>query len=589
MVAATIGHTTRIKDNKNSYKNSGIHPDNNFKIDWEVSPDKQKVIEELKAKAKAVDLVLIASDPDREGECLGNQVKNVLKLKDSQYYRITYHSVTETDIKKALENPTKMNLKLCEAAESRAAVDKLVGYSLSPIARMYIGAKSVGRCQSAGLKLVADREKEIIDFKPEQYFDIYLKFSKNNANFKAKYIGTDKEKIDHLKNIDDVNAVKIGCAKSKFIVKDVTKKERQESPKPPFSTITFQQEAASKLNLKIKDAMSCAQKLFEGINVNGEHIGLITYHRTDSTDLAEDFIPVLKNYITDTYGQKSFVTPRIGKKTGDEQEGHEALRVVDPSMTPEKLAQYLPNDLYIKVYKLIWQRTIASALPNAVFSETIYTIYNNIYKFSMTSNELVSAGFKTVYNYSDDQDDENQVVKESFKENEELQNTLLEDISKTTTPPARYTEASLVNALKKYGIGRPSTFATIVETVLSPVRNYATLDGKSIVPTDKGMQLAAFLDRSFSNIINLNYTKQMEDSLDAIANGKLDHLEFLNGFFKDLTTTISNNTETGFAETVAPKKCPKCGSDLVVRRSRFGTLFRGCSGYPKCNYTESVE
>ena len=584
VVSASVGHIATLADKRDSWKNSGVYPEKDFALNIQIAPDKEKVVSELKTYVKNADYVYIMSDGDREGEKICDTLITFLKIPKTKCRRAITHEITPKAVLHAIENPIKVNEKLIEAADARLAIDKLIGYGLSPVARTYIGAKSVGRCQSAGLKLIVDREHEIINFKPEQYFDIYLKFSKNNTKFKAKYVGTDKEPIDHLKNIDDVNAVKAGCT-DKFIVKNISKKEKQESPKPPFCTATFQQEAASKLGLKIKDAMSCAQKLFEGINVGGEHIGLITYMRTDSTDLAEEFVPELKNYITTNYGANSFVTPRVGKKTGDEQEGHEALRIVDPNMTPEKLAQWLPNDLYVKVYRLIWQRTIAAALPNAIISETTYNIYNNIYKFNLISNEVISPGYKAVYSYKDDDSKEEQLVKETFKENEVLADTSLEDVEKTTTPPARYTEASLVNTLRKTGIGRPSTFATIVETVLSPVRNYATLEGKSIVPTDKGMQLAAFLDRSFSNIINLDYTRQMEESLDAIAEGKLDKLSFLKDFFNDLTTAISTNTEMPIDGEA--KICSKCGAPMVVRRSRFGKLFYGCSNYPKCTSIEN--
>ena len=310
-VLATVGHTTEIKNVKGSYKNTGIYPDNNFKVTYMVSEDKHKVVEDIKTQAKWADIVLIASDPDREGENLGNHIKDILKLKNDQYYRISYHSISKSAIEQALNNPRKMDKALVNAAEARQVVDKMIGFSLSPIAKTYVGAKSVGRCQSIGLKLIVDREKEIENFIPERYFDIYLDFLKHGVDFRAKYVGTDADPTEHLKTREDANLVVSQCT-GDFIVKDIERKEKYQSPQPPFCTATFQQEAASKIGLKVKDAMSCAQKLFEGIQINGEHVGLITYMRTDSTDLAPDFLPELKSYIDGVYGTGTFTTPRFG-------------------------------------------------------------------------------------------------------------------------------------------------------------------------------------------------------------------------------------------------------------------------------------
>ena len=400
-------------------------------------------------------------------------------------------------------------------------IDKLIGFGLSPMGKKYVGAKSIGRCQSVGLKLTADRENEITNFIPEKYYNLYLNFEKNSVKFRAKYIGTDKIPVERFKTKNEVDTVKYMCKDGDYKITQIIKKEKLENPKPPFCTATYQQEAANRLGLKVKDAMSCAQKLFEGININGQHIGLISYMRTDSTELAPEFLPDLKNYIESTYGKGMYNAPRKAKKSEQDQDGHEALRVTDVNITPDKLAEYIANDLLLKVYKLIWQRTVASAMPAAKISETTYVINNKEHMFTMVSNELVYAGFKEIYNYSDTAD-EDAPIKETFKEGETLKNTSLEDVFKTTNPPARYTEAALIKELQKRGIGRPSTYATIVETILSPTRGYSNLEEKHIVPTDRGMQLAAYCDRAFSDIINLNYTKELEKSLDLIATGQLN-------------------------------------------------------------------
>jgi len=570
-VMASVGHTTKIKDMHDSYKNTGIYPADNFRAEWEVDPDKYKVVENLKKQARISDLVLIASDPDREGESLGNHIKNLLQLADNQYYRIKYQSITRADIQKALENPEKMNMALCEAAESRQLVDKMIGYALSPVAKAYVGARSVGRCQSAGLKLVADREREIQNFIPEYYYDLFLHFKKNGTDFEAKYIGEADKKVEKISSTEELNDIKFKCT-GPYIVSEVKETIKKESPKPPFCTATFQQEAANRLNLKIKEAMSLAQKLFEA--------GYITYMRTDSTDLAKDFLVSLKSTITQLYGEGFYHKPLTGPKAKNIQEGHEALRITDPALTPELLAAQEKNELLVKVYRLVWQRTIAAALPPAEFTETIYTISNNNQLFRLVSKELKEPGYKLIYNTNNS---ETPKLRESFKEGEQLTNTKLQEQSKSTQPPARYREATLVKELQKRGIGRPATFATIVETILSPTRGYCEIVNKEILPTDRGMQLSGFLDRAFSNVINLEYTKQLEDSLDAIANKECNKLDFLKDFHRDLENSISNNKENaGEIMQFGGQTCPKCGKEMVIRRSRYGKLFYGCSQYPKC-------
>ena len=584
VVMASVGHTTKIKDNRNSYRNTGIHPDQEFKVDWVVDPEKRNIIDKLQAQAKLSDLVLIASDPDREGESLGNHIKRLLKLNDSQYYRIKYHSITKEEIKKALDNPGYMDKALCEAAESRQVVDKLIGYTLSPIAKAYLGAKSVGRCQSAGLKLIVDREKEIQSFVPDYYYDLFLHFEKNNIEYKAKYVGTAAKEIDRIRTTDELNLIKLACREDYIVLKTVASRVK-ENAKPPFCTATFQQAAANKLGLKVKDAMSCAQKLFEGISIDGTHTGLITYMRTDSTDLAAEFLPILEAYIKDTFGAKQFKKPKAGPKLQNAQEGHEALRVVDPKLTPEMLATYLKNDLLVKVYELIWQRTIASAMPPAENIKTTYVIGNGEQRFELTTTEPYVAGWKAVYGETP-----KALQPQILEPLEKLKSPQLVEQAKQTQPPARYKEATLIKELQKCGIGRPSTYVTIVETVLSPTRNYCTLEDKEIIPTERGMQLANFLDRAFYSIINLNYTKSLEEALDAIALNKATRLDFLNNFYESLEQAVQSNQETtGEVMQLETPSCPKCGGAMVIRRSRFGKLFYGCAGYPSCNGIVNIQ
>ena len=579
-VMASVGHIMSLADG-GSYYNSGVDPKNNFDLNLKVSEDKYKVVQQLKDQAKTADLVYLMSDPDREGFVISWSLVKFLKLPKTKYRRAVTHEITPKAVVKAIENPIPMDDNLVDAGLARMTLDKMLGYRLSPIGKTYVGAKSVGRCQSVGLKLIADREKEIQNFVPETYFDLYVNFEKNKTKFKAKFAGNNTiGNVDHLNSQKEVDTIKANCTKD-YIIEAIKKKEKEESPKPPFCTATFQQEASSKLGLKVKDAMAIAQKLFES--------GRITYIRSDDTTIAPEFIPTLQTYIESTYGKKAWTKPRVGKKQENAQEGHECLRVVDPSLTPEEYVKLDSNLLNQKVYRLIWQRTIAAALPNAKISETQYLIDNNGEKFILVSKEITSLGYREIYSYKDEDDKDDGPVKETFKKGEVLKNCKLEDIKKETRPPARYSEATLIKKLETSGVGRPSTYATIVETVLSATRGYAELQDKSIVPTERGMQLAAFLDRNFNNIINTDYTKKMEESLDKIASGKETKLEFLTEFYNTLENAIKNNSEINVSAQTTDEVCPLCGAQMVVRRSRFGSLFLGCSKYPKCHGVKNLK
>ena len=577
-VTASVGHIMALGNGGPAY-NSGIYPKQKYRMNLAVTEDKKKIVNDITKVAQTVDKIYIMTDGDREGEIIAWSLIKFCKLPQEKCFRAITHEITPKAILNAIENPIIFNDNLVNAGLVRMMVDKLIGYGLSPLGKKYIGAKSIGRCQSVGLKLISDRETEISNFIPELYFNLYLNFTKETLNLRAKYLGYKDIVIEHFNSQADVDSVIINCMNSDFIVESIDKVSHQESPKPPFTTATFQQEAATKIGLRVKDAMSCAQKLFEGINVNGEHKGLITYMRTDSTELAPEFLPELQNFIENTYGNNTFVNPRKSKRKTLDQNGHEALRVIDPNLTPEILSNYINNSLLLKVYKLIWQRTIASAMPNAVISETIYKINNNDHKFIFSTKKIDKPGFKIIT--------ENELEKGAIDVQlvigEKLEHAELEAEKKFTQPKARYTEASLVKELQQREIGRPSTYVSIVETILSPTRGYAKLDEKHIVPTDRGMQLADYCNRSFPTLINLDYTKSLEESLDKIAAGKINWLDYMDIFYTDLQKVITETSETGIASEMPEKSCPICGEPMVVRRSRFGRLFYGCSTYPKCN------
>ncbi len=578
-VIASVGHILTLADGNKKAFNSGIYPEEDFRMNLKIAEDKHKVVEEIKTQVKWADKVFIAADGDRSGEYISWSLLEYAKIPKTKAVRMIMHEITPKAVLHALENPVSFDEGLVDAEKARQCVDKLLGYGLSPAAKKHLGCRSVGRCQSVGLMLVADRENEILEFIPEKYFVLYLNFTKNGKDFKAKYVGFKDEKCDKLKNTSEIKTIKYHCENGQYTIEDVSQTKRNESPKPPFCTATFQQEASSRLGLKVKDVMSIAQKLYEA--------GRISYMRTDDTAMSPEFLAELKEYVETTYGKTSYKGLRA-KKASEviTQNGHECLRITDPALTPTLFAQTETNNLAVKVYTLIWQRTIAAVMPNAVYSETTNTINNNGHKFALTEKVLVDPGFRTVYSYRDDKDE---LITEAFKVGEVLENTKLEEVAKETTPPARYTEASLVKELQVKNIGRPSTYSTIVETILSPTRGYATLEEKQIVPTSRGLQLAAYCKRAFPKLINLNYTKAMEEQLDKIALGKLNWVDYLDSFYEDLVETVDANKETGLAEDVPEKMCPQCNSPMVVRRSRFGKLFYGCSKYPKCNGIISID
>lgn len=585
-VMASVGHIQELADDRSSWKNTGIWPDKNFKMNLKISDSKYKTASDIKLAAQSAEIIMLATDPDREGHVISDSLLKQLDLPKNKCYRMVMHEITPKAVVSAIENPIPFQLNSVAAGLARACVDKLLGYGLSPWAKTYVGAKSVGRCQSAALLLITEREKEIRDFKPTTFYDLYLNFMKNDVKFKAKYVGTADKPVEHLNSREEVNAVIDKC-NSSYKILDIQKKEKLENPKAPFDTPSFQQEAASKLGLSVKDAQSCAQKLFEGVEVNGDHLGLVTYIRTDSTEMSKEFIPELKAYINSTYGPNSFHQPKVGKKVENAQEGHEALRVTDPRITPDIAKQYLKSDFLVKVYKLIWQRTIASALPPAKISETTYLIENNGQLFSLVSNEIVDLGYRTIYNYKDESSEDSVLITETFKKNEKLSDCELDAVEKATKPKPRFKQATFINELKKKGIGRPSTYQSILETILSPVRGYCNEVNKELVPTELGMQLSAALTRAYPDLININYTKDLESQLDLIEKGDLEPLDFLRGFFTNLTESIDKNSEGKVQST--DKKCPNCGNSLVVRRNRWGKLFLGCSNYPKCTFIENIK
>ena len=591
VVMASVGHISEIKDG-GSYYNTGIEPNDNFKTNYVVSSDKKDIVAQLKKQVELADFVYICSDPDREGEAIAWSLKKFLKIPKDKYKRATFHEITKTAVLKALANPRDIDDNLVEAAQSRQQLDKLLGYRLSRIAQKVLSAKSVGRCQSAGLKIIVDREMEIMNFKPETYYDISLYFEKYKNIYKAKYVGTIDKDIKRIKTFEEAQKIIDETRNKQYKISDIQLKEKTNSPKPPFITSTFQQEVSSKLGISVKSAMMYAQKLFEGIDVNGEHKALITYIRTDSTELAPEFVTALKDYVINTYGKEYYAPIRKSKKKENVQDGHEAIRPVDLNMTPETLSLYISDYNLIRVYDIIYKRTVASMMANAITSETTYTILNGNHRFQYSSNELIFDGYKKVYMFKDDEDTL-ELTKDVFELNEVLMKPSLESVEKQTTPPARYKEATFIKELESTGIGRPSTFAFIINTLLDQSRGYCILnDSKQIVPTEKGIELSKFLDESFSDLINLKYTSELEKSLDSIAKGNERRISFLMRFYTKMEESIKSSSKLQNLLKSEPRtadcKCPECGSEMYIRKGPFGEFY-GCSKYPRCRGTASIK
>lgn len=578
VVMASVGHISGIKDGS-GYHNTGIDVDDGFKPDFEVSKDKKEVVSKLKEQVKLADRVCLATDPDREGEAIAWSLRKFLKIPESKYQRITYHEITKNAVLKALDNPRKIDEDLVSASHARQEWDKMLGYRMSTIGRNNVGAKSVGRCQSAGLLLITNKEDSIRNFIPDKYGELVAYLSKNGQEFKAKYLGTDNKKPSYeecLRVSEEIDAsLKEG---NMFEVSNVERKQSKSSPKPPFITSTFQQEVSSKLGIGVEQAMNCAQKLFEGINIGGEHLALITYIRTDDATLSPEFEATLEAFVKDAYGDKYCSKVKKAKNAENAQAGHEAIRPTDLAMTPTKLKQYITDERLVKVYEIVYRRTIACAMPQSVTSETVYTLKQSNHEFSMTSKELLFDGYQRVYSYKDKEDEE--TIKETFEAGERVKCIGLEAEQKQTNPPARYREATFIKELEKTGIGRPSTYATILKTLLKEDRGYCTIQDKCLVPTEKGMALANFLKDKFPDIINIEYTSDMEKDLDKIANGKLGRLDFLKASLDAMEKSIkkANIQDSGYSTN---EVCPQCGAPMRVRKGPYG-LFLGCSKYPEC-------
>ena len=575
IVTSSKGH---IRDLATSGKGGlGLDIEHDYAPCYTISKDKKDVVKQLKNYIKKADKVYLATDPDREGEAISWHLAQVLNIDMDEENRIVFNEITKNAVIHALENPRKIDQDLVKSQETRRVLDRIIGFKLSKLLQRKIKSKSAGRVQSVALRLICEREDEIEAFIPEEYWKIKALFEKDDLNFEAELTkkGTKKLKISN-----EEEALRIYNDLDKdYFVESLKKSVKKKNSKAPFITSTLQQEASTKLNFKANRTMRIAQKLYEGVDLGNETVGLITYMRTDSIRLAPEFINDAMSFIEETYGKEYRGHVKISKKTENVQDAHEAIRPTSIHRTPESVKSYLTAEQY-KLYSMIYARALASLMVPAKVDSTSIVLDNHNYKFNASGSVIVFDGYLKVYG---DYEKNNDTYLPSLKEADSLEALEVVKEQKFTQPPARYTEAKLIKELEELGIGRPSTYATIIDTIVQ--RDYVEMVSKAFKPTDSGRLTNSKLLEFFDSIINVEYTANMENELDEIANGDDTYLNAITSFedkFEPLLANADKNMEKIEARKTG-EKCPECGGDLVVRKGRFGE-FIACSNYPTCKY-----
>ncbi len=609
-VLASYGHIRDLPS-----KNGSVDPDQDFKMEWEVDSFSKKYLKEITDAAKESSKIILATDPDREGEAIAWHVKEYLNekklLKDKEIERVVFNEITKKAVMHGIENPRQIEPLLVDAYMARRALDYLVGFNISPILWTKLpGSKSAGRVQSVALKLITEREHEIESFKPEEFWTLSVKFSDNkNQNILASISQLDNNKIEKFsfKKKEEINKAISSIKNKKFEITDISSKVVSRNPSGPFTTSTLQQTASSRLSFGASRTMQLAQKLYQGIDIEGETIGLITYMRTDGTNLSADAISTFRNYIKKEIG-KEYLPENIlnysGKKAKNAQEAHEAIRPTDISRTPESVKKYLSTDQN-KLYNLIWSRALSSQMESAKFDRNTITIKseNDDTICKASGSVLKFDGFLKIYNTTNKDDDENILPKMSEGP---VNIEALLDEQHFTQPPPRYSEASLVKKLEELGIGRPSTYASIISTIAN--RGYAEILNKRFFPTDRGKLISAFLEKLFSKYVDYNFTAGLEDQLDEITTGKESWIKVLELFWKDFNNNVSEVKEKRTREVLdllndslgdlvfdkdqdgnIVRKCQLCSSGILSLKNSFrGGAFIGCSNYPDCKFTRPL-
>ncbi|WP_075728270.1 type I DNA topoisomerase [Tissierella creatinophila] len=587
-VLASVGH---IRDLPKS--TLGIDIENNFEPKYINIRGKGPVINELRKEAKKADKIYLATDPDREGEAISWHLAHILKIDLNDKVRVEFNEVTKDAVKNAIKNPRILNLDLIDAQQARRVLDRLVGYKISPLLWKKIRkGLSAGRVQSVATKLICDREEEIDEFIPEEYWSIIALLKKEKEEFEAKFTGklvNKKEEKIELKCKEDVDRVICDLDKENFIVNNVKKGNRKRNPYAPYTTSTLQQDASSRLGFTTKKTMSVAQQLYEGIDLGKEGtVGLITYMRTDSTRISQGAIDLSKTYIIETFGKEFSNGGKTygGKKKKGSQDAHEAIRPTGILRIPKEVKAFLSKDQF-KLYNLIWNRLIASQMSPANYETISVDILSNNYIFKGTGSKLIFSGFLKVYSNMDDKDKDMKIP--SLEKGDKL---ILKDINENqhfTQAPPRFTESSLIKTLEELGIGRPSTYAPTIGTILA--RNYVVLENKSFFPTELGILVNDLLTEYFDLIINEEFTAELENQLDDVEEGKYDWKKVVKDFYGDFNKELIKAEEEidkiEIKDEITDEICEKCGRNLVVKTGRYGK-FMACPGYPECKNTKPI-
>jgi len=558
----------------------GVDVENDFKADYIPMKGKKSVIDELKREAKKADHVYLATDPDREGEAISWHLQTVLGLKDNDYDRVVFNEITKNTVVEAFNHSRKIDEDLVNSQETRRILDRIIGFRLSRLIQSKTDGSSAGRVQSVALKLIVDKEREIEAFEQEEYWTIEAVF----PEFSASLFNYNHKEFE-IKNEVEANEVLNNLGNS-FKIESVDKKNKQKQSKPPYNTSTMQQDASNKLNFNAKKTMQIAQKLYEGIELDDEVVGLITYMRTDSIRLSDDFVKSTYKFIEAKYGKEYIGNVKISKKKDNVQDAHEGIRPTSINRTPESVKKFLSNDEY-KLYRLIYYRALASLMKSATTINTTVILDNNNYQFKATGQIIDFDGYLSVYKDYEETKDAELPPFDTYKSNVIVSKKINKE-QHFTQPPARYTEAKLIKEMEELGIGRPSTYATTMDIIKK--RGYANLVEKKFVPTSIGFEITDKLQEFFSHLINVEYTANMETDLDKIAEGLEDHIKVLKDFYEAFEPAVQN------AFTEMPKKeaektgedCPNCGGPLVIRKGKYGE-FTACSNYPKCKYIKQEE
>ena len=554
----------------------GVDVDNGFKPNYIMMSGKKSVVNELKKALKDASHVYLATDPDREGEAISWHLKDVLNLDDKDYDRVVFNEITKNAVVDAFKHTRKIDDYLVNSQETRRILDRIIGFRLSKLIQSKTNGSSAGRVQSVALKLIVEKEREIEAFVPEEYYKIKAIFD----NFESELFNYDNKEIK-ISSKEENDKV-LNSLKEDFKVVKIDKKEKQKQAKMPYITSTLQQDASNKLNFNSKKTMQIAQKLYEGMELENETVGLITYMRTDSTRLSDDFVKSVYGYIKENYGEEYIGYVKKSKKKDNVQDAHEAIRPTSINRTPEEVRKYLTNDEF-KIYRMIYYRALASLFANAKILNTTIILDNNNYQFKTTGQIVTFDGYLKIYS---DYEDSKDTIVPDLKENSIFKANTIESTQHFTKPPARYTEAKLIKEMEELGIGRPSTYATTMDIIKK--RGYVVIEDKKFVPTKVGIEITDKLQQHFSHLINVEYTANMESDLDKIAEGKENYIETLKNFYKEFEPSVKK----AFDEM--PKKeaektgedCPECGSSLVIRHGKYGD-FTACSNYPNCKYIKA--